>query len=195
MLQTAVDIIILVGAVVMAVWNIAKFLGAGGNKVKDINEKHFEEVLDKKIPEYLEAHSLKVASQRKEETKVQTKETIDEALEPINTKISHINQELISQSCILENLEHGNSDILRREIAKIYNKYRAYGRITQYDKQDVVKLCRDYFSEHGNSYVEDMYDKIRKWEVVPSMTEVYGEKIITEEIVEAMEEIERRLDK
>lgn len=162
MLQTAVDIIILIGAVVVAIWNVAKFLGASGNKVKEINDKHFEEVLDKKIPRYLELHSQKIAAKRKDESKKQIEETIYYALQPINNRINDINTTLNKQSSMLENLENSNVDILRREIAKIYSKYRPYEKITQYDKSDVVKLCKDYFAENGNSYVEDIYNKIRE---------------------------------
>ena len=162
MLQAVVNVIILIGAVVVAVWNIIKFLDAGGSKVKKINEKHLEEVLEEKIPQILDEHSKKNASERKQEIKGQIEKAIYDALEPVNNKINDINSAINKQNCMLGNLENGNSDILRREIAKIYSKYRPYEKITQYDKSDVVKLCQDYFAENGNSYVEDIYAKIRE---------------------------------
>ena len=87
MLQAVVDVIILIGAVVVAVWNIIKFLDAGGSKVKKINEKHLEEVLEEKIPQILDEHSKKNASERKQEIKGQIEEAIYDALEPVNNKI------------------------------------------------------------------------------------------------------------
>ena len=191
MLQTVVDVIILIGAVVVAVWNIIKFLDAGGSKVKKINEKHLEEVLEEKIPRILDEHSKKNAPERKQEIKDQIEKAIYDALEPVNNKINDINSSINRQNCMLGKLENGNSDILRREIAKIYSKYRPYEKITQYDKSDVVKLCQDYFAENGNSYVEDIYAKIREWEVVPSMIEVCSDGIQNKELTEVVEEIEK----
>ena len=191
MLQAVVNVIILIGAVVVAVWNIIKFLDAGGSKVKKINEKHLEEVLEEKIPQILDEHSKKNASERKQEIKGQIEKAIYDALEPVNNKINDINSAINKQNCMLGNLENGNSDILRREIAKIYSKYRPYEKITQYDKSDVVKLCQDYFAENGNSYVEDIYAKIREWEVVPSMIEVCSDEVQNKELAEAVEEIEK----
>ena len=46
--------------------------------------------------------------------------------------------------------------MLRREIKKIYGKYRAFKKISQYDKIDCTKLVEDYRAENGNTYVEDL---------------------------------------
>ena len=76
-------------------------------------------------------------------------EIIDEKLD----KILEINQE---QTRKIEQLEDSNIDMLRREIKKIYSKYRAFKKISQYDKIDCAKLVEDYRAENGNTYVEDL---------------------------------------
>ena len=76
-------------------------------------------------------------------------EIIDEKLD----KILEINQE---QTRKIEQLEDSNIDMLRREIRKIYGKYRVFKKITQYDKIDCAKLVEDYQAENGNTYVEDL---------------------------------------
>ena len=66
--------------------------------------------------------------------------------------------------------------MLRREIKKIYGKYRAFKKISQYDKIDCAKLVEDYRAENGNTYVEDLWTEIRTWEVVDSEDEIIDNK-------------------
>ena len=94
---------------------------------------------------------------------------IDEKLD----KILEINQE---QTRNIEQLEDSNTDMLRREIKKIYGKYRVFKKITQYDKIDCAKLVEDYQAENGHSYVEDLWAEIRTWEVVDSEDEIIDNK-------------------
>ena len=125
--------LILAGAVAVALMNIWKLLDDSGRFVKKKNDAHIEEVLDEKLQQYLQKNN----------------KNIDEKLD----KILEINQE---QTRKIEQLEDSNIDMLRREIKKIYGKYRAFKKISQYDKIDCAKLVEDYRAENGNTYVEDL---------------------------------------
>ena len=125
--------LILAGAVAVALMNIWKLLDDSGRFVKKKNDSHIEEVIDEKLPQYLQKNN----------------KNIDEKLD----KILEINQE---QTQKIEQLEDSNIDMLRREIKKIYGKYRAFKKISQYDKIDCAKLVEDYRAENGNTYVEDL---------------------------------------
>lgn len=125
--------IVLAGTVAVALMNIGKLFDDSGRFIKKKNDSHIEEIIDEKLPQYLQENN----------------KNIDEKLD----KILEINQE---QTRKIEQLEDSNIDMLRREIKKIYSKYRVFKKISQYDKIDCAKLVEDYRAENGNTYVEDL---------------------------------------
>ena len=125
--------LVLAGTVAVALMNIGKFFDDSGRFIKKKNDSHIEEIIDEKLPQYLQENN----------------KNIDEKLD----KILEINQE---QTRKIEQLEDSNIDMLRREIKKIYGKYRVFKKISQYDKIDCAKLVEDYRAENGNTYVEDL---------------------------------------
>lgn len=125
--------LILAGTVAVALMNIGKLFDDSGRFIKKKNDSHIEEIIDEKLPQYLQENN----------------KNIDEKLD----KILEINQE---QTRKIEQLEDSNIDMLRREIKKIYGKYRVFKKISQYDKIDCAKLVEDYRAENGNTYVEDL---------------------------------------
>ena len=88
--------LILAGAVAVALMNIWKLLDDSGRFVKKKNDSHIEEIIDEKLPQYLQKNN----------------KNIDEKLD----KILEINQE---QTRKIEQIEDSNIDMLRREIKKI----------------------------------------------------------------------------
>lgn len=125
--------LVLAGTVAVALMNIGKLFDDSGRFIKKKNDSHIEEIIDKKLPQYLQENN----------------KNIDEKLD----KILEINQE---QTRKIEQLEDSNIDMLRREIKKIYSKYRVFKKISQYDKIDCAKLVEDYRAENGNTYIEDL---------------------------------------
>lgn len=125
--------LVLAGTVAVALMNIGKLFDDSGRFIKKKNDSHIEGIIDEKLPQYLQENN----------------KNIDEKLD----KILEINQE---QTRKIEQLEDSNTDMLRREIKKIYGKYRVFKKISQYDKIDCAKLVEDYRAENGNTYVEDL---------------------------------------
>ena len=125
--------LVLAGTVAVALMNIGKLFDDSGRFIKKKNDSHIEEIIEEKLPQYLQKNN----------------KNIDEKLD----KILEINQE---QTRKIEQLEDSNIDMLRREIKKIYGKYRVFKKISQYDKIDCAKLVEDYRAENGNTYVEDL---------------------------------------
>lgn len=125
--------LVLAGTVAVALMNIGKLFDDSGRFIKKKNDSHIAEIIDEKLPQYLQENN----------------KNIDEKLD----KILEINQE---QTRKIEQLEDSNTDMLRREIKKIYGKYRVFKKISQYDKIDCAKLVEDYRAENGNTYVEDL---------------------------------------
>ena len=125
--------LVLAGTVAVALMNIGKLFDDSGRFIKKKNDSHIAEIIDEKLPQYLQENN----------------KNINEKLD----KILEINQE---QTRKIEQLEDSNTDMLRREIKKIYGKYRVFKKISQYDKIDCAKLVEDYRAENGNTYVEDL---------------------------------------
>lgn len=125
--------LVLAGTVAVALMNIGKLFDDSGRFIKKKNDSHIEEIIGEKLPQYLQENN----------------KNINEKLD----KILEINQE---QTRKIEQLEDSNTDMLRREIKKIYGKYRVFKKISQYDKIDCAKLVEDYRAENGNTYVEDL---------------------------------------
>ena len=63
-------------------------------------------------------------------------------------------------------LQTGILDMLRQRIMVIYHKYREVQIISRYDREIVDQLYKDYKKAGGNSYIEKIYARIKRWEVI-----------------------------
>ena len=57
---------------------------------------------------------------------------------------------------------------MRVELLKTYFKYRSYKKIPQWAKEAAAHIYEDYTTQEGNSFVEDLWNQMSTWEVVPS---------------------------
>lgn len=175
-IQDILNWAVLVGAACMALWNIIKFFSAGDSWFKRKSEEKIKDVLATSIPAYLEKHSKKVSQERTRENETQIKTALAESLKGVYKKLDNIIELNNEQNKTIELLKKDNTGLLRREIKKIYCKYRPYKKILQYDKEDCVKIIEDYFSLDGNSYVEDLWKEMRTWEVVDKIENLEEKK-------------------
>lgn len=58
--------------------------------------------------------------------------------------------------------------LLRSNIRKIYYAHvdEAEPTLREYERQDLDELYGGYNALHGNTFVSDLYDKMRHWKVV-----------------------------
>ena len=63
-------------------------------------------------------------------------------------------------------LTKSSNDMLRQSMTNIYYKYIPYKKILNYDKECFLKLYEDYTSQGGNSYIQDIYNELKTWDVV-----------------------------
>lgn len=158
-LQNLADGVILVGAVVIAAWNILKACGAIGKKVEDNSEDFVKEILENEADKYFAEYTEKRKSYLDGRIITLTEPICDvfnERFDTLETMIGQIQDDL-------SDVQDQNSDMLRRELKKVYHKYRHYKKIPQYDYDDCQKMMADYT---GNSYAEDMWNRIKQFEVV-----------------------------
>ena len=73
-------------------------------------------------------------------------------------------KELLEKQYIV--LQTGILDMLRQRIMVIYHKYREVQSISRYDREIVDQLYKDYKKAGGNSYIEKIYARIKRWEVI-----------------------------
>ena len=104
---------------------------------------------------------------REKEITLLVKETI---IPPILEEIISINDK---QNAKLDNLLKSSNDTMRIELLRTYFKYRPYKKIPQWAKEAADHLHTDYKAQDGNSFVEDLWEQIVTWEVVPSEEDLH----------------------
>ena len=89
---------------------------------------------------------------------------------PILKEIETINDE---QNQKLDRLVKSSNDTIRLELLRTYFKYRPYKKILQWAKEAANHLHTDYIAQDGNSFIEDLWNQMASWEVVPSDDELH----------------------
>ena len=80
-----------------------------------------------------------------------------------------INQEETnrSQQAMLTLQSNALLCLLRSNISARYHKYLPNREIPNYELKNVVQMYECYCAMHGNSYVEVIYNEIRKFKIIP----------------------------
>lgn len=63
-------------------------------------------------------------------------------------------------------ISNGTKCQLRSEMLRIYYHNRAKSVIRQYEYENFVMLYEAYKALKGNSFIDKIYDEVKKWEVV-----------------------------
>ena len=111
----------------------------------------------------------------KEERKKEYKEFFEHGAEDIVDgllkKIKEINDE---QNDRLDILITSSNDLLRKEITNAYYKYAPFKKMPRYIKEGIYVLYKDYKEQGGNSFIDEIFDEIKTWEVV--LTDIEARK-------------------
>jgi len=84
---------------------------------------------------------------------------------------------LISEICVLvgavvpvivtvSKVANGTKCQLRSEMLRIYYNNHQNGKIRQYEYENFVKLYEAYKALKGNSFIDEIYEKIKDWEII-----------------------------
>lgn len=92
-----------------------------------------------------------------------TAEFVESFVPPLVKKFTEQDEKLFNK---MEQLTQSSNDLLRKEMTSIYYKYLPYKKILQYDKECFIKLYHNYIAQGGNSYITDIYNELKDWEVV-----------------------------
>ncbi len=66
----------------------------------------------------------------------------------------------------IKKLTNGMKCQLRTDMLKIYYHNREQGRIRQYEYENFVFNYEAYKALKGNSFIDEIYEKIKKWEII-----------------------------
>ena len=175
--------VILIAAVIAAIKTIYGFFKKPVDdlqaKAKRDEEKHIEEVLEKKMPNLLAQHSERVKGERKTEDKCMAESITNKVIQVVDNKIEELmlmtkaqDSQLsdISQSITL--LNQSQLDMLRYNMNKLYYKYRPYKKMLSADKKAFMKLYHDYKMMDGNTWIDALYAEVVEWPIVEDQDEL-----------------------
>lgn len=174
MLSTIVDIIILIGALVLAIERIASFFKKTGKGIKqtaeDIKEKQEKELNDKidarlkeVLPGILEKHDLETRQKYLNDRTRYLTEIKDEVVRVMQQKLDAVDLHDSQMEVFTEVLK----ELLRERIMAIYSRNRCRRKLEEHEKIELDRSYDSYKSINGNSYIDEFYARMSAWEVIP----------------------------
>lgn len=171
MIHIAADWILLIGAILVAVANIAKFLGhpikIAKKKQDEMIDERVEIALDKKLDEKSDLFKERIREVMAEELpdSCEFSNTMLQQILPTLTEIKNINLE---QNDRIDILFDTSKDVLREKIMGIYHSNKATKTLKIYEKEALDQYYKDYKKEDGNSYIDRYYNRMKTWEIINS---------------------------
>ena len=158
-----VDYIILVGALIGAIYKIYDFFATPTSKIKqrsiEKEKQRIGAVLDEKLPQILYKHDL--------ETKEKYKNDRQNYLNEIKAEIlAEIGDDINTNTKTIEALVISAKDVLREKIMAIYHKNKYNRTLTEYEREALNQYYVDYKALNGNSYIDKRYKRMDKWKVI-----------------------------
>ena len=158
-----VDLIILIGALCVAIYRIWDFFAKPTSKlktkIKQKREAEIEAVLNRVLPEKLKAHDLETRDKYKADRQRYLTEIKDEVIKQVGGTIDQNAEDL-------EALKISAKDVLREKIMAIYHEYRAERAYPTYKKEALEQYYKDYKKLNGNSYIDKYYARMSRWQEI-----------------------------
>lgn len=196
-LQTICDYIILISAVAVAISNIYRFLTRSKRDIKkqvqqtrmeqeqEFNNKvdarvkevvqpmldlqartltaSFEGLLDKYLPKRLLAHDEETRKRYLADRHRYLCEIKEEVVTDLQDKIEAVDIHEEQMNVFTEVLK----ELLRERIMEIYRRNRQNKMLDDHERHELNQAYRSYKSINGNSYIDDYYAIMERWETVP----------------------------
>ena len=158
-LGAGVDIIILIGALFLAVERIFKPL----LKLKKRGEANLEEkiieVLNKVLPDILLEHDLETRKKYQADREKYLQDIKCEVLKCIQGELSQVEQLNLQYEALVISAK----DVLREKIMAIYHKNKHERRMSGYEREALTQYYKDYKAINGNSYIDKYYARMKNW--------------------------------
>lgn len=169
------SLIILIGAVVVAVTNIWKFFYNGGEGIKKRFKKAKQEQKEQG-EQFVRDVIAKVQEEQADAKKTIILEIIEDAyrtkyLYDIKSEVKKdlkVNLNLIdSIKDDVAALAESAKDVLREKIMALYHKNKRARALEEHEKEALTQYYKDYKAIGGNSYIDKYYGRMQTWEVIP----------------------------
>ncbi len=161
-LGAAVDFIILIGALVLALDRIGAKFGWFKKKTDNSFEKKVTEIVEKILPDILYKHDLETREKYKADRQRYLKDISNEILANIQQELHQVD----SLDEKYEILACSARDVLREKIMGIYHKNVRAREMTRYEKEALTQYYKDYKAMNGNSYIDRYYNRMLEWAVI-----------------------------
>ena len=123
----------------------------------------FEGLLDKHLPERLEAHDLITRQKYLSDRQRYLCEIKDEVVTVIQDKISAVETHEDQMNVFTEVLK----ELLRERIMEIYRRNKHLRQLEEHERFELKQAYASYKSINGNSYIDGYYATMKEWETVP----------------------------
>ena len=155
----AVDVVILVGALFLAVERIFKPL----LKLRKRGDENFKnkiiDVLNEVLPDILLEHDQETRKKYKADREKYLQDIKAEVLKCIQGELSQVE----TLNCQYEALAISAKDVLREKIMAIYHKNKRERRMSGYEREALTQYYKDYKAINGNSYIDKYYARMKNW--------------------------------
>lgn len=166
------DVIILVGAVFVAAYNIIKYLTKPFVFFKKRRQKEQEQyklqlknILDELIPTYFENYENSIKSKKEEDRLKLIESVTKQIMQQINREFEALKKISQEQSETIEILRKHQVDILRTKIEKIYYRYKDTKTIPHFAYENLQEYYKDYKENNGNHHIDKLYNRMSLWEI------------------------------
>lgn len=162
------DIIILLGALAVAITNIYNFFAKPNSNLKSRKLKQtnalVENILKEKMPKILEEHDLQTKNKYLSDRRRCLEEIKASVLADTKDTLEEIKELNLKQTESIEILYKTSKDVLRQRIMNIYHTYKIEKRMPIHAREALDELYKDYKAENGNSYIDKYYSRMVTWE-------------------------------
>ena len=193
MLETIASVVILIGAVCVAVVNIWNFFANGRKgikkhveqvreeqkcaeeaRIRDVvatiqeeESEHMQEVvlniMKDALPDALTEHYKKIRDQFKGDREQYLHDITDEVTHNLQTSLEAVEAHETRMMVFTEVLK----ELLRERIMAIYSRNRHKRELEEHEKVELERSYASYKSIKGNSYIDDYYKRMQTWKVIP----------------------------
>ena len=165
--QAICNLIVLIGAAVVAITNILKFIGRPAKFLKKRSKEEFKKNLEDILPEALEVHDKIQKEKYADDRKLILSEVRSIILEEIKPDIQQIINTNQEQNQKIEILNLSSKDILREKIMTIYERNKKNRCLYEYERRQLDQYYKDYKKENGNTYIDTYYNLMKDWDTIP----------------------------
>lgn len=165
--QEVANLIIFIAAIVLAVTNIFNFVinirKSVHQRIDTSAREHILEVINSVMPDILMQHDLEVRKRYLEDRERYLREIEKDVVKDLEEQLSAVDAHEEKMLVFSEVLK----ELLRERIMDIYSKNKYRRKLEEHERLQLDHAYRAYKAINGNSYIDEFYQRMIVWEVIP----------------------------